>query len=109
MPEIPKVLGQSNPNATTLTDLYTVPGRTHAVCSSVMVCNRSASATYFRVSVAPAGAADSVEQYIYYGLEVRGNDTFSGSLGIGLEPTDIVRCYAGDATLSFNLFGIEVT
>jgi hypothetical protein len=109
MPETPKVLGQSNPDATTLTDLYTVPSRTYAKVSSIVVCNRSASTTFFRVSVAPDGDADSDEHYIYYDVDIVGNDTFDGSIGAMLEPTDVVRCYAGAATLSFNLFGTEVT
>ncbi len=104
-----QVLGQSNPSATTLTDLYTVPGATATTTSSLVVCNRSATATSFRVSVAVAGAADSNEQYLYYDVPIPGNETFSAVLGLTLAATDVVRVYATLATLSFNLFGVEVT
>jgi hypothetical protein len=104
-----KVLGQNAPAATVLTDLYTVPGGTGVAVSSVTVCNRSATPTTFRLSVAPAGAADATSQYVYYDVPIAGNDTFVATLGITLAATDKVRCYATLATVSFSLFGVEVT
>ena len=104
-----KVLGQSNPSATTLTTLYTVPAATSAVSSTITVCNRSVTATTFRVAVRPAGAAISGEHYIYYDVVIAGNDTFAATLGISLATTDVVSVYATLATLSFNLFGTEIS
>ena len=104
-----KTLGQSNPSAATLTTLYTVPASTSTVCSSLTICNRSSTATTFRVAVRPAGAAISNEHYIYYDVTLAGNDTFIATIGISLATTDVVSVYATLATLSFNLFGIENT
>ena len=104
-----KVLGQLNPSATTLTTLYTVPGATSTVCSSLVICNRSSTATSFRVSVAVAGAADTGAQYLYYDVTIAGNDTFVATIGVSLAATDVVRVYATLATLSFSLFGQENT
>ena len=104
-----KVLGQSNPLATTLTTLYTVPALTSAVCSTFTVCNRSATATSFRMAVRPAGAGISNEHYIYYDVTIAGNDTFAATFGITLATTDVVSVYATLATLSFSLFGQENT
>lgn len=109
MAQIYKILGQSNPNAATLTDSYTVPASTSAVVSTITVANRSATATAFRISVAPAGAGDSVEQYLYYDIAIDGNDTFATTIGISLETTDVIRVYATLATLSFNITGVEIT
>lgn len=102
-----KVLGQSNPSATTLTTLYTVPASTSTVCSSIVVCNRSSSATSFRVAIRPNGASISDEHYLYYDIAIPGNDTFIATIGATLGDTDIVSVYATAATLSFNLFGQE--
>lgn len=102
-----KVLGQSAPSATTLTDAYTVPASTQATVSSITVCNRSSTATSFRVSVAIAGAADANAQYLYYDVPIGGNDTFIATIGITLGAADVVRVYATLATLSFNLFGVQ--
>jgi hypothetical protein len=103
-----KVLGQSAPAATTETDLYTVPGATEAVASSVIVCNRSASADSFRISVAVTGGATANKDYIYYDVAIGGNDTFIATIGITLEATDVVRCYSTNGTLSIGLYGSEI-
>ena len=104
-----KVLGQTNPSEATLTDSYTVPASTSAVVSTITVANRSSVATSFRVSVAVAGAADDNKQYLYFDLAIAGNDTFAATLGISLAATDVVRVYATLATLSFSVFGLEIT
>lgn len=104
-----KVLGQSNPLAASLTTLYTVPAVTSTVCSSIVICNRSATATSFRVAVRPLGAVISNEHYIYYDVTLAGNDTFIATIGITLATTDVVSVYATLATLSFTLFGQETT
>ena len=103
------VLGQSAPSAATLTTLYTVAASTEAVCSTITVANRSATATAFRIAVRPAGAGVSNEHYLYYHIVIAGNDTFTGTLGVTLATTDVVSVYATLATLSFNLFGTEIT
>jgi len=107
MPYTPKVLGQSNPSATTLTDAYTVPALTRATVSTIVVANRSATPTAFRISVAVAGAADALEQYTHYDIPIPGNDSFGATIGLTLGPADVIRVYATLATLSFNIFGIE--
>lgn len=104
-----KSLGQTNPSATTLTDSYTVPSSTSATVSSIVVTNRSATATSFRISHALAGAADNNKQYLYYDTPIAGNDTLVVTLGATLATTDVIRVYATLATLSFNIYGVEVS
>lgn len=103
-----KTLGQSAPSATTNTDLYTVPSATSTVCSTLVICNRGASTT-FRVAVRPAGAAIANQHYIVYDNYVNQYDTVFLTLGVTLAATDVVTVYAGAATLSFSLFGSELT
>ena len=109
MAETRKVLGQSAPSATTPTDLYTVPGATQVVGSSIVVCNRGATVTTFRISIRVAGAGANNKQYLYYDVEINQNDTFIATVGMTLGATDVVTVYAGNANLSFNLFGVEVS
>ena len=108
MPQAHKVLGQSNPSATTLTTLYTVPASTQAIASTLSVANLGASTT-FRVAVRPAGASIANQHYIVYDASVSANDSFYLTLGISLAATDVVSVYAGTANLAFSLFGVEVT
>lgn len=103
-----KVLGQSAPAATTETDLYTVPAVTNTVVSSIVVCNRSASADSFRVSVATGGGVTANADYIYYDIAIGGNDTFIATVGITLEASDVVRCYSVNGNLSFSIYGSEI-
>ena len=104
-----KVLGQLAPGAASLSTLYTVPALTSTAVSSVTVCNRSAVATSFRIAIRPAGGAISNEMYLYYDVTIAGNDTFIATIGMTLATTDVVSVYATLATLSFNLFGQEIT
>lgn len=104
-----KILGQTKPSAATLTDTYTVPGATTAVCSSVVACNQSATPTAIRVSVAVAGAADTSKQYVTYDMPILGNETITLPIGISLGAADVIRCYCTLATVSFNVFGQENT
>lgn len=104
-----KILGQSIPAATTNTDLYTVPATTSTVCSTLTVCNQGNTATNVRVAIRPAGATLASIQYIAYDNFVNANDTLFLTLGITLATTDVVTVYAGTATVSFNLFGSEIT
>lgn len=104
-----KVLGQSSPSPSVLTDIYTVPAATQTVVSSLIICNRSSSSTEFRISIAVNGASDSIEQYIYYDVPIEGNDTFIATVGISLYAGDVVRVYNTLSTLSFSLFGQEVS
>ena len=103
----PKILGQSNPSAASLTLAYTVPALTTVTISSLTVANRSAVGTEFRISVAIAAAADSLEQYLFYDIAIPANDSFVATIGATLGAGDVVRVYATLATLSFNIFGIE--
>lgn len=109
MAEAFKVLGQSDPTIATSTDLYTVPANTSTTVSTLVVANRSATATTFRISVAPSGAVLANSQYIFYDQLIDGNSSFTATIGITLAATDKIRVYATLATLSFSAFGVEIT
>lgn len=104
-----KVLGQSNPAATTDTDLYTVPSATQTVCSTIQICNQAASAGYFRIAVRPGGATLTLAHYLAYDVAVPANDAVSLTIGITLSATDVITIRASSTTMSFNLFGSEIT
>lgn len=104
-----KVLAQSIPPSTTLTDVYTVPASTTATVSTIVVCNTSAVSDTFRVSVAVAGAADETKQYLYYDVPIPANDTFAATLGVTLAATDVIRAYSNSGDLAINIYGVEVT
>jgi glucose-6-phosphate dehydrogenase assembly protein OpcA len=109
MATIYKVLGQSNPTAITATTLYTVPANTSAVVSSLNICNQAATSATFRIAIRPAGATLTTSQYLSYDTTVPANDTISMNIGMSLATTDVITVYASSATVSFILFGTELT
>ncbi len=104
-----KVLGQLNPSATTLTTLYTVPGATSAVVSSITVANLSGVTITYRVAIRPAGAAINNKHYIVYDASLPAGYAQSMTLGLTLATTDVVSVYASTANVAFNIFGSEIT
>jgi glucose-6-phosphate dehydrogenase assembly protein OpcA len=109
MPAAYKVLGQSNPSATTATTLYTVPSSTSSIVSTLSVANIGSTATTFRVAVRPAGATLANQHYLAYDVSIPANDTTILTLGLSLATTDVVTVYAGNANVAFSLFGTEIT
>jgi hypothetical protein len=109
MPTAYKVLGMSNPSATTATTLYTVPASTDTVVSTITVCNQASTAGTFRLAVRPAGASLAAQHYVAYDTPIAANDTIALTLGITLDATDVVTVYASSASMSFAAFGSEIS
>jgi hypothetical protein len=108
MPTTYKVLGQSNPSATTATTLYTVPAATQTVVSTVTVCNQTSTAGTYRIAVRVAGGALAASQYVAYDVSLPGNASDTLTLGLTLGAADVITVYASAATFSFNAFGSEI-
>lgn len=104
-----KVLGQSNPSATTATTLYTVPSATDTVISSISICNLASSDASFRIAVRPAGATLANQHYLAYDVTVGANDTTIITVGLTLDATDVVTVYASTANLVFHAYGSEIS
>ena len=109
MPTTYKVLGQSNPSATTATTLYAVPSATQTNVSTIVVANTAATSATFRIAVRIAGAALATSQYVAYDVSVGANDSTALTLGITLGATDVITVYASSANLTFSAFGSEIS
>ena len=103
-----KVLGQSNPAATTATTLYTVPAATQTVVSTIVIANLTSTAATFRIAARVAGAALASSQYLAYDITVGASDSTALTLGITLGATDVLTVYASTANLTFTAFGSEI-
>lgn len=103
-----KILGQADLDATTLTDLYTVPTGKSAIINAIFVCNRAGAAATFRISISVDGAADGVGQYLYYDVSVAANDTFLIEVPIPLDAADVIRGYASATTVTMVVVGTEL-
>jgi hypothetical protein len=104
-----KVLGQVNPTAATNTDVYTVPAATSTVISTINICNQNANSSSFNIAVRPAGATLNVKHYIAYNTNVAANDSVALTIGVTLATTDVITVSANTSSVSFNVFGSELT
>ena len=109
MPTIYKVLGQSNPSATTATTLYTVPSATNAVVSTISVANLTGTAATYRIAIRPAGATLANQHYLAYDVTVGASDTTVMTLGVTLGAADVITVYASTANLVFHAYGSEIS
>lgn len=109
MPTNYKVLGQSNPAATTLTTLYTVPSATEAVVSSIVIANLTSSAATFRIAIRPDGASIANSHYIAYDITVGASDSTVLTLGLTLNAADVISVYASTTSLTFSAYGSEIS
>jgi hypothetical protein len=103
-----KVLGQSNPSATTLSTLYTCPAATQTVISTISICNQAAVSGTYRIAVRPNGATIAPEHYVVYDATIQANTTAAYTLGFTIDASDVVSVYASASTMSFNAFGSEI-
>ncbi len=102
-----KTMGQVKPSAATLTTAYTVPGSTNAVIN-IYAAEQGGSATTIRIAIRVAGASIDDKHYIAYDMAIAANETITFD-GIALAATDVVSVYANDATVSFNVTGLETS
>jgi hypothetical protein len=103
-----KVLGQVNPAATTLSTLYTVPGGTETIVSTVTVANIGVAMTY-RIAVRPNGAAIDPKHSLIYDGNLGVGEAEMLTLGLTLDAADVISVYASHANAAFNCFGSEIT
>ena len=103
-----KVLGQSNPSATSATTLYTVPAATQTVVSSITICNLAATDATYRIAIRPDAETLANKHYISYDSTIPANDTIGLTLGVTANAADVVTVYASTASVAFNIVGSEI-
>jgi hypothetical protein len=105
-----KILGQSNPSATTEAVLYTVPSATQSIVSSIAICNRAATSATFRIAVRPSADATTTDKhYLVYGTTVGANDSIILTMGVTLAASDKILVYPSTGNISFSAYGSELS
>jgi hypothetical protein len=103
-----KVLAQAAPSATSNTDIYTVGAGKQTVVSTLVVCNRAATAATYRIAIRADGAVLANTHYIAYDVPIAANDSVTLTLGLTMDATDVVTVYASSANFTFAIFGSEI-
>lgn len=107
MANVYKILGQDDLIATTGNNVYTVPDSKGAVISTIIVCNRAASAANVLVHIVRAadGAPSSVNQA--YEIAFTGKDTFKEHVNLSLSNNDQLYFESDASTVTVTIAGIE--
>jgi len=100
---------QIAPSATTETTLYTVPAITVSIINTYTITNRGTSATTARVSFSKSGGATATKDYDVYDLLIPPGDVYKATCGYTLAPATVVRVYAGNGSLTFQIYGEEIS
>jgi len=79
------------------------------VVSTIVVCNRGASASTYRIAIREANAALDNKQYLAYDATVPAYTTTTFTLGVTLSALDAITVVASTANLTFQAFGSEVS
>jgi hypothetical protein len=104
-----KVLGQLAAGSAVYETLYEVPSATEAVVSTIVVANLTNAARTYRLAVVPNGTAVVNQSFLAYDIALAANDSTALTLGITLDATDTIRCYASaGSAITFTAFGSEI-
>ena len=115
MPTAYKILGQTLPTANTLSNVYVVPTSTSAIISTISICNQSSANANVDIMIRPINETLANKHYLIKGVTVPRADTMILSPGITLNASVIVAVnnavVTGEtaASVSFNVFGVELT
>jgi len=104
-----KVLGQIEPSAASVTTVYTVPSATQAVVSTITACNQGTGSANIRIAVQPNAESLADKHYVAYDVTIAAGQTAAFTLGITVDAADIIAVRASTATVSFNVFGTEIS
>jgi hypothetical protein len=107
MPTQYKVLGQINPAANTLTNVYVVPASYTSVVSSLLICNQASSNTLISIAVQPTANTIATKHYLVYNATIGPNDSIPYTIGITLGPGDVLSANTTSSSVSITAFGMQ--
>ena len=111
MARVYRILGQKNPGAATLTNVYTVPAANSAVVSSIVLTNTSGTAgggVAARLAVNAEGVTVATSNYLAYDVNIPGCDSVTMTLGITMNAGSQLSVYANSTSLAVSVFGTEI-
>lgn len=90
----------------TLYDVNIILG---VVVTTLVVCNRGADTSTFRVAHKKSNEELLDADYIYYDVVIFGNDTFIAQIELFLSLDDSLIIHSGNSNLSYSVYGKEKT
>ena len=104
-----KILGQVNPTANTLSNVYVTPASTEGVVNSIIIANQNTTNASFSLIVRPVSESIADKHYIVRGCVVPGSDTMTMTLSLTLQSDVILAANTNSSNLSFGAYGVEIS
>tara|TARA_B100001094_G_scaffold256767_1_gene256075 strand:- start:371 stop:697 length:327 start_codon:yes stop_codon:yes gene_type:complete len=103
-----KILGQVADASANDVELYLATG-VEAIVSTIIVCNRAATAKTFKIATKTDNSAVANTDYIAYDTSIAANDSITLTLGITLENGAEISVGASDGNVTFQAYGTEIS
>lgn len=109
MAKVYKIAGQSTPEGTVDTIIYTVPSGKEFVASNMSITNRSTNlSASFRIALVPQGESLGNKHYIEYDAFIDCRESKRVPINLGMDEGTKVYIRTNLSNLSFTLGGVEI-
>jgi hypothetical protein len=108
MPTSYKILGQINPNANTLTNVYST-GSASAIVGTITIRNFSDANASYSLIVRPTGTTLNTQHYIVRGGVVPFREQVTITGAVTMNANTILVANTSSGSITFNAFGVEIT
>jgi hypothetical protein len=103
-----KTLGRANPAAATDGTLYTVPGATDAVVSSIVAAETNGVATTVKICTDAGGSAvTAAARAVAFNVPLAANQVLAFQLGVTLAAASTIVVQSASGNVTFSAFGQE--
>ncbi len=100
---------QGTASTGTYATLYTTPGSTEAVISSLLVTNQTSSPVVIRIGLDTTAGTPGANEWLVYDVTIAGNDMVSLTLGITMPASRYIRVSSSATTCNFTAFLSEIS
>lgn len=109
MPSTYKILGQVNPTANTLSNVYVTGASASAIVSTITIHNFSDANSSYSIVVRPINEALDSKHYVIRGGIIPARELISITGAVTLNSNAILAANTNSSSISFNAYGVEVT
>lgn len=108
MPDSYKILGQINPTANTLTNVYVTGAAASAIVSTISIHNFSDSNSSYSIVVRPNNESLGNKHYVIRGGIIPARELITITGAVTLNASAILAANTNSGNISFNAYGVEI-
>ena len=109
MPDSYKILGQINPTANTLTNVYVTGAAASAIVSTISIHNFSDSNSSYSIVVRPNNESLGNKHYVIRGGIIPARERLTIQGAVTMNAGVILAANTNSSSISFNAYGVEIT